>query len=159
MTKPKSFLEVVKDANIRRNILARPATPNLLAAAPKPTRQLHADAQRRMIINQLLVLSLLSNTYRLVDDFEWTRDVAKIVTGLHHRTDDLFVKYFELTPTYLGNWLNQVSTLIDGAVVSVLAIAEQDDSVKIEQMKDLLRDLAKLAGTYVEDQPNNPAAG
>ena len=154
MNQYKDFIKAVHDPNAPRNILKKFIVPQVFATAPqtKPEHNVNSEAARRLLINQLLVMSLQSNTYALVDRFTWPSSAAKLIGALNHRIDDLFSKFFTFTSSQQGEWLNQVNSIMESAVVSVLAIAEQKDPAKNAQLSVILTELAKLAGTYQEDE-------
>lgn len=106
---------------------------------------------RRLLLNQVLVTLLESNTRQLIEEGTWPTKEDKLVSALHHRIDELYTRYCERNGVEEVDWLNNVIGLSEGATISILALAIEGNPIKTDRLKQLLLQLAQLAGTYSED--------
>ncbi|TGE08274.1 hypothetical protein [Hymenobacter fodinae] len=139
-----------------QNKLATFPEKELFATAPKPVKREITEAQgQRLLLSQLLVMALESNTRALIDQHCWPSKADKLVGALHHRIDELYTRFFNYTSPEQSEWLNKVSGLIDGAAVSILKVAidldKEHNGEKVEQFVGHLREIALLAGVYQQD--------
>jgi len=120
------------------------------APTPKPGRgNLLTEAQgRRLLLNQVLITHLESNTRRLIEEGHWPSKEDKLVGALHHRVDELYARYYERNAATEVDWLNNIIGLSEAATISILALAIHPDPTKNGRLSWLLIQLAKLAGTY-----------
>jgi hypothetical protein len=119
------------------------------APTPKPGRgSLLTEAQgRRLLLNQVLITHLESNTRKLAEEGRWPSKEDKLVGALHHRIDELYLRYYERNGSEEVDWLNNIISLSEVATISILALAVAPDPDKNARLSYLLTQIAKLAGT------------
>lgn len=121
------------------------------AQPPQVSNKLNDEQGARVMLSQLLVMSLQSNTYDMIKAGTWPGKADRLVPALYHRVDELYGRFFTNMSNETSEWLNLLSSLIEGAMISIQAIALQQDPRKTLQLHKILKDLALLAGTYSED--------
>ncbi|SNR91773.1 hypothetical protein [Hymenobacter mucosus] len=118
---------------------------------PQRVDTLSETQGRRLLLNQLLITHLESNTQRLLDEGVWPSKEDKLVNALGHRIGELYERYYKRNGAEEVDWLNNIIGLSEGATISILALAIDGNPIKTQRLSQLLIQLAQLAGTYSED--------
>jgi len=122
------------------------------APTPKPqAKYLNPETGRRMILFQVLASMLESNATELLKQDAWENRDLKLMNAVGHRIGELYDRYFDRNNATEVDFLNPVTKLSEAAVISVLAIATQGNTIKNQRLTELISQLAILAGTYQDD--------
>lgn len=138
-----------------------PATPKaVFAAAPslrRPADSLTPEMGRRLLLFQILASMMESNATELLNEGSWENKDLKLMNAVMHRIGELYDRYFERNNASQVDFLNPVTRLSEAAVISILAVATQGNTIKNQRLTELIAQLAILAGTYQDDSTSNAA--
>lgn len=133
---------------VRVAALNLPTPPPAPQLKPKRATELTEHQGRRLLLNQLLVSHLETNTQALIDEGSWPAREDKLVTAVGHRIGELYDRYFERNGPEESDWFKNVIGLSEGATISIVALAVEGNPIKTARLAELLTQLAQLAGTY-----------